>query len=376
NALLIQNLKKNINKLLSTIAIGNNFVNAAATSIATALALYLVGSKGTFIATVIMTIAIILFGEILPKTMASYYPFQIAQISAPALHIIKTILYPLVWLFTKFSSAITFLFSITSHSAQNKITEDELKTLIDVGDKEGILEAGEKEMLGKIFKFSDLRTRDLQKHRSLVKSLPITATYDQTVTFISQFGFSRIPVYEHVPTNIVGLVHFKDILFYSGLTNEFSLELIMNSVLFVPETKPALDLLYFLKKNKQHFAVVVDEHGSNSGIVTMDDILKRIFGRITDEYNTRLIPAEDRISVISPREFVFPGDILLSDLNAFFSLSLESEDCITVGGWLIEQFGYLPEASEILRYKGLLLIVEDQSNLRIQSIRMIVTKDR
>jgi putative hemolysin len=376
NVKYISKLKKNINELLSTVAIGTNFVMAASSSIATAFAISLLGRNGTGIATSIMAILIILFGEILPKTIAAYFPLKVAQLTAPALHFLEFLFYPLVWFFTKLTGCITFLLNKIWLTESQQITEDELKTLIEVGDKEGILEHGEKEMLGKIFEFSDLRAKNLQKHRSLIKSLDINATYNESVAFISNCGFSRIPVYKEKTSNIVGLIHFKDILFFTGNKEMFSLEKIMHPILFVPETKPALDLLYFFKTQRQHFAVVVDEHGSISGIVTMDDILKAVFGRVTDEYNTHLIPAEDRITVVSPREFRIPGDILLSDLNGFFSLKLNSENCNTIGGWLIEQFGYLPDVSETLHYNGILFRVEDQSQRRIQDISMIFAKDK
>jgi len=376
NAKYISKLKKNMDEFLSTVAIGNNFVMAAASSIATAFAISVIGSNGTGIATTIMTILIILFGEIIPKTIAAYLPLTVAKSTAFILYILEVCLFPLVWFFTKISSCITFLFGKIWHSESQQITEEELKTLIDVSDKEGIIQHSEKEMISKIFEFSDLRAKDLQKHRTLVKSLSIKATYDEAVQFISRCGYSRIPVYSEKLSNIVGLIHFKDILFYTGKKELFSLEKIMHPILFVPETKSALDLLYFFKTKRQHFAVVVDEHGSNSGIVTMDDILKAVFGRVTDEYNTRNVPAEDRITVVSPREFRIPGDILISDLNTFFSLSLHSDDCNTLGGWLIEQFGYLPDASEMLHYKGIIFRVEDQSQRRIQSVSMVFAKDK
>ncbi len=367
-------LKSNMDNLLTTILIGNNFVNNLASSLATALAISLVGQNGTGIATLVMTILILIFGEILPKTIASYKPEKIAIKVASCLLFLQKILHPLVWLFSKITKSINKAINMIWKSNDSIITEEELKTLIDVGDKEGTLEKGEKEMLYKIFEFSDLRVRDIQRHRSHVMAVSENATYKETLQMISDSGYSRLPVFKDDIDSVVGLIHYKDVLFYTGLEKDFSITDILRPVLFVPETLSALDLLYQFKAEKRNLAIVVNEHGSHSGMVTMDDILRAVFGRITDEYNTKTLPAEERIKAISPTEFIFPGDLLLSDINAIFHLQLQSEEFDTIGGWLLEQFGYLPATTEMLKKGTLLFTIEEQVNRRIQSIRLQFTK--
>lgn len=373
---LIAQLKENMASLLTTILIGNNFVNSLASSLATALAITIIGESGTGIATIIMTVIIIIFGEILPKTIAAYRSEEIAGTFAAILNLLQKILFPFVWIFTKFIHFVTWLSGKFCHTNTTQITEDELKTLFDLGSQEGTLELGEKDMLHKIFEFSDLRARDVQRPRALVKMIDCTANYEQTVAILSEFGYSRLPVYDGSPENIIGMIHFKDILFYTGNKKQFSLKQLVHEVLFVPETKPAVGILHLFKTEKQNFAVIIGEHGSTSGIVTMDDLLKAVFGRITDEYNTKTRPADERITIVSPTEFIIPGDIEIADINSIFGMHLISEDSDTIAGWLLEQFGHLPEETERLRREGVLYTVEKQSHRRIQSIRMKYVKGK
>ena len=240
------------------------------------------------------------------------------------------------------------------------VTEEELKTLFDVGDEEGTLESGEKEMLYKIFEFTDLRVRDILKHRAFVKAVDEKATYEETLSVFIESGYSRLPVYKD----------YKDVLYFSGDKKDFSPGKIVRKALFVPETALVVNLLMRFKKGKHTFAVVVDEHGSLEGIVTADDVLKAVFGRITDEYNSKVVSPEEKIRVNSNGEILLPGDIKLTDANRIFNTDFESEEFETLGGWLLEKFGYLPERGEKLKMGSITFTVEDQGSRRIQSIRM------
>lgn len=374
-AALIARLKKDLPAVLTAILIGNNFVNASASSIAAALAVNLLGTKGSAAAAAGMTFIIIVFGEIIPKTAASSKSAETASRFAEFLRILRSIFSPLITVFLKTADAFTFVLSKIWDSPSRQITEDELKTLFDVGSLEGTLQSGEKEMLHRIFEFTDLRLRDILRPRALIKTVNTSASYEEAVRAVAESGYSRLPVCGGSFDDIRGLIHFKDILFYTGKKESFSLPDIMHRVLFVPDAQTALSLLHIFKTEKQNFAVVVDEHGSNRGIVTMDDILKAVFGRITDEYNSRDKAAEERITLISPSEFIIPGDILLTDINNIFGLNLVSKEFDTIGGRLLEEFGYLPETSERIRIGSLLFTVEEQSRRRIQRIRMQYAKE-
>lgn len=367
-AKLVNLLKNKMDSVLTIILIGNNFVNTLASATATALAISLYGEKGAGIAAAVMTIAIILFGEILPKTIAYRKPVEIACLTAPLLYVFRIIMKPFERLFSHLQKLINKTEKAIWKTSLPLITEDELKTLIDLGDSEGTLESGEKEMLHNIFEFSDLKVRDIMKHRSLIRGIPANADYEAVISAFKSSGYSRLTVHEENLDNIIGIIHFKDVLFNKAKL--FNLKNIIRPVPFVPETKSVVSLLALFKKEKQNFAIVVDEHGSNHGIITMNDILKAVFGRITDEYSLIDVPAEERIKILSPNQFLIPGDLYLNEVNQIFTLQLQSEDFDTFGGWLLEQFGYLPTSGESIQKNKLIFTVEELSQRRIRSIRL------
>lgn len=376
-AKLIEQLKAQMDRLLSTVLIGTNFVNTLATSLATALAIGLAGQDGVAIATGIMTVIIVIFGETLPKTIAAWKPVEKAQRAAVPLLFLEKALKPVVAVFSFITDGLARTAGLLWKNTGPEITEEELRTLIDVGNEEGTLEGNEKELLNKIFEFNDMRVRDICRHRSLVKTIREDADFEETRQAFISSGFSRLPVLSTESENdesgsrtIAGLVHYKSVLFWSGSRASFSAKSVMRPVLFIPETVPVETLLKRFRTTHQSFAVVVDEHGSNAGIVTMVDIMRAVFGRMTDEYTENQRPAEQRIRVTGKSEFLIPGDMLLADVNTNFAMNLESEECDTIGGWLLEQFGYLPENGEKLKVGNHWFIVEEQASRRIQNIRM------
>lgn len=367
---LAANLKQNQGRLLTTILIGTNVVVNLSSSVAAALAISIAGQSAVGIATVAVSLVIILFGEILPKNTASFMPEKTARNAALPLYVVQKVLFPLVWTFEKINSGIEKLVNVLWHDDAPTVTEEELKTLIDVGNEEGTLETDEKDMLYKIFEFTDLRVRDIQKHRSLVTALDENAGWKETVTAITASGYSRIPVYKETAENIVGLVHYKDVLYYRGNKETFTASDIMRGIMYVPETVLVETLLKQFRSERRNFAVVMSEHGSVSGIVTMDDILQAVFGRITDEYNQTGNDSVDRVRVVGKREFVIPGDMLIEDFNQYFKQKLSSEEYDTMGGWLLDVMGYLPEAGEKAIQGNILYLAESVHQRRIQSIRI------
>lgn len=381
-AKLIGQLKAQMDKLLSTVLIGTNFINTLATSLATALAIDLAGQDGVAIATGIMTVIIVIFGETLPKTMAAWKPVEKAQGSAATLLFLEKILTPVIAVFTFITDGLAHAAERLWQSDEPEITEDELRALFEVGDEEGTLEENEKELLNKIIEFNDMRVRDICRHRSLVKTINEDAGFEETRQAFISSGFSRLPVLnsasgseETGSKSITGLVHYKSVLFWSGSRATFKAKNVMRPVLFIPETVPVETLLKRFRTTRQSFAVVVDEHGSNAGIVTMVDIMRAVFGHMTDEYTEHHVQPEQRIRMTGKSEFLIPGDMLITDINTSFALNLQSEECDTIGGWLLEQFGYLPETGEKLKVGNRWFIVEEQSARRIQNIRIRYDKD-
>ncbi len=372
NAKLISKLRGDMDSLISTVLIGTNFVTTLASSIATAFSTKIFGSNYVSYSTAIISILVIMFMEIIPKTYASYKTEKTAVRNAKVIWIIKKFLFPVVWIFSQITKFVELLENLLIHNQNALITEDEFKTLLDVGEKEGTLEVDERKMLDRIFEFSDLTVHEIMSHRSLVKYLNVNSSFDDAINFFKQTNYSRIPVYEGSPENIVGVLHYKSIIFASkpvAASKDF-IKICMQPVLFVPETFSAIDLLQKFKTEKDNFAVAVNEYGSMAGIVTMDDILREVFGRITDEYGSSEIPPEQKVTVIKPNEFLVPGDMKLDDVNEVLKLNLDSENFETIGGWLLEKFDELPSIGAVYKDKNVVYIVDDQSSRRIQSIRI------
>ena len=371
NAKLIERLKKSQDLLLTTILVGSNLVNNLASALTTAIIIAICGDSGIGIATLIMTVLIIIFCEIIPKTAALLQKQKTAQIFAPVLFVFEILFFPVSIVFAGISKGISFLSSVIWKNKPPIVTEEELKTLIHLGSQEGILERNESRMLDKIFEFTDLHVYNVMTDRSFVKALPVDSSFDDTLTMFKNTGFSRIPVYEDDMDSIIGFVDYRELLFYKKDKKDFSLKEMVQNILFVPKTNSALSLLKKMTKTNSNIAVAVDEQGCNSGIVTRNDLTAAVFGHLSDEYaGDNDIPIEDQIDFISPHEFRIPGDMPLTDINDIFNLHLESEYYQTVAGWMLEKLGELPPVGTLVRTEKALFIVEAQYRRRIQVVRL------
>ena len=226
-------------------------------------------------------------------------------------------------------------------------------------------------MLYRIFEFTDLHIHDIMRHRSRVQFVPIDAPYSEVIKIFADTGYSRLPVCDGDFSNVVGMLYYKNVLLTTrNRESKTFVKRSMRDALFVPETLTALELLQKFKSEQVNFAVAVDETGSNVGIVTMDDILRAVFGGMVVEHPTKeLLPAK-RIQDLSPTEFIIPGDLRLTDVNELLHMDLDSEEYDTLGGWLMEQFDALPETGEVIKVDEVVYKVELQSQRRIQSVRI------
>lgn len=374
NAKTVAKLRENMDELLTVVLIGINFMNTLGSAIATALVVSLVGNSGVGIATVCFTFFSVIFGEIIPKTVAGRYTEETVCKNSVPLLVLEKVFFPVVLIFSAISKGTASLAKNLLKDDSPLVTEEELKTLIDVGAQEGTLEASEKTMLDKIFRFNDLTVHDIMKHRSLVKSVSVDDSREKIVQTFVATGLSMLPVYEGSKESIVGVIHYKSVLFASEKNNEKNYaSSVMKNVLFVPETFTALELLAKFKKEHTEFAVALNEQGFWAGVATIDDIQRVIFGRMTDDDKSK-IPAEERIKLVSANEFIVPGDLKLEDLNSILKLNLESDEYMTIGGWLLEKIGYLPSTGEIFSWENCLFFIEDQSQRRIQQVRIKFVK--
>lgn len=375
NSKKIYKLRNNLDALISTVLIGTNLVTTSLSSLSTAFSLKIFGDKYVTYGTAVTSILIIIFSEIVPKTLAAVKSKSFAQNTATPILIIQKIFFPVVWIFNQLSNFLNFIERKIFKTKTPIITEDELKTLVDVGEHEGTLESDEKFMLDRIFEFSDLQTKDIMRHRSFIKFVGSDFSYEQTLDAFAESGYSRLPVIEgDVGTSekIIGVLHYKSVLFAIPEIRKSQdfVKICMSRCLFVPDSMSAVDLLRMFKKEKENFAMVVNEYGSTDGIVTMDDILRAVFGRITDEYGETDIAPEKRITVVNSREFLVPGDMKLDDVNDVLNLNLDSENYNTLGGWLLENFGHLPSTGEVYKCSQNIFTVEDQAARRIVSVRI------
>lgn len=372
NALNVYKIKSKLDLLISTVLIGTNFVNTLNSAVVTAFALKVFGAEYVSSAASVVLVLIIVFAEIVPKTYANEHQKRTAQLAAIPILFLQKIFFPVIWIFFQFTKGIDFVEKKLIKASRPVVTEEELKTLIYVGEKEGTLECDERKMLERIFEFSDLTVRNIMRHRSLVRYINCTETFETVIAAFEESGYSRLPVYENDSENIIGVLHFKSVLFADRTVSQSKdfIKLCMQPVLFVPETLSAEELLKKFKEKNDKFAVAVNEYGGMSGIVTLDNILHEVFGRMTDEHGTMEVSPEERITLVSVNEFLVPGDMRLDDLNNVLYLKLSSEHYDTLGGWLLEKFDELPETGSVYKDGRILFIVEDQSARRIQTVRI------
>ena len=368
----VAKLKANMPRLLTTVLIGTNFLNALISALATAFVVKVWGGGGVGLPTLLTAFVITTFGQIIPKTIAGRDPEKKCLSSARRLLLLEYLFFPVVFLFERLSHVAVWLVEKIIKPREHLITEEELKTLIDVGENEGTIEKNESRMLNKIIKFNDLSATDIMKHRSFVSMVSSDATYDEVVKEFLESGFSTLTVYKGQAENVVGIIHYKKILFSGEQTDTGAgfAGRMMDDVLFVPGTFSALELLQKLRDDENRFAVVLNEQGQTAGIVTIEDIIRVVFGRMTDENSSDNIPAEEKIKLVNSNTFLVPGDLKLDEVNSILHLNLESEEMNTLGGWVLEQIGYLPGSGMVLVKNRILFTVEEVSQRRIVSVRI------
>lgn len=372
NARLVQKLKNNMDSLLTTVLVGTNFLNSLASAIATALAISILGSKGSTIAPFVIAFFLTTFGTIVPKTASGLYPDKFACAESVPLAILEKIFFPIVWIFERVSHFAVWIVEKIIKPKDAILSEEELQTLIEVGSQEGTIQKDEHTLLNKIIKFNNLQVNDIMKHRSFVSMISTEADYNEVTEEFLKSGFSTITVYSENKENVVGVLNYKKLLFstenvdktagYAGRN--------MDNVVFIPGTMDVLELLQKFRQSEHKFAVVLDEQGQTDGIITMEDITNVVFGRMTDENTYDDTAPEDKIKLVSSDTFVIPGDMKIEDANTILGLKLESEEMNTVGGWLLEQFGYLPSSGTVIIKDKVIFTAEDVAQRRITSVRI------
>lgn len=354
-------------KLLSTILIGNNVVNLSASSLATTLTMRLFGNAAVSISTGIITLLVLIFGEITPKTLASVHGERLALAYAKPIYILMTVMTPVIFLMNHISGGVLRLLGTDPHAKSSTITEHELRTLVNVGHEEGVIKTEERQMINNVFDFDDSRAEDIMVPRIDVTFADINSTYEDLIRLFREDKHTRFPVYEDSTDNIVGIANIKDLLLCDKA--DFSLRKILREPYFTYEYKKTSELLMEMKENSVSFAIVLDEYGATSGIITLENLVEEIVGDIHDEYEDQ--EEEELKEIIPQREYVAVGSARLDDLNEALHLDLSSEDYDSVGGYIIEQLDRFPEEGEtVVTESGVQLTADKVERTRVASVRI------
>jgi CBS domain containing-hemolysin-like protein len=364
-AKLIEKLTEDPNKLLGSILVGNNVVNIGASALATSVAVKAFGESGVGIATAIMTILVLIFGEITPKSIAKQRSEGVSLKVSGIVNIIVKILRPFVAIFTFISSTVLKLFGGDLNKDQPFITQEELKTMVDVGEEEGVLEEEEKEMIFNVFEFGDIQVKDVMVQRVDIVALGLDSNYDDVIDIIKEEQFSRIPVYNESIDDIIGIMYVKDLILLNNKDN-FKVQDCIREAYYTFEFKKVTELFKEMKKSRNHMAVVLDEYGGTVGIVTIEDLLEEIVGEIEDEYDE----LEEEIEVVKEDEYIVDGRIRLDDLSDLIGVKMESEEFDSIGGFVIGQLGRIPEPKEEVSYENMRFVVEEIDKNRIKKVRI------
>ena len=358
---------ENPGKLLSAILIGNNIVNLSASSLTTALVIDIWGDKIVGVATGVLTLLILVFGEITPKTLATLYSEQLSMAYATIIYWLMVVATPFIFIMNRLSMGVLFLLRVDPKKKQESITEDELRTIVEVSHEEGVIESEEKKMINNVFDFGDARAKDVMVPRIDMVLIDVNASYDELLELFRQERYTRIPVYEETTDNVIGIINVKDLLLIENKEG-FSIRDYLRQPLYTYEYKKIAELMVEMRETvTNNIVIVLDEYGATAGLITLEDMLEEIVGDIRDEYDE---DEEEELVQVTEGEYLVDGSMKLDDLNDDLDLKLESEDYDSIGGLVIGLLDHLPEEGEEVNCDGIRLVVDHVDKNRIDKIRL------
>ena len=367
-AIMLAKVTENPGKMLSTILVGNNIVNLSASAIMTTLAMQTFGSKAVGAATGILTLIILVFGEITPKTVSTLNAEKIALAYANVIYWLVILMTPVIFLINQLSMGVLFLLRIDPKKKQDSITEDELRTIVKVSHEEGVIEMEEKKMINNVFDFGDSLAKDIMIPRIDMVMVDADITYEDLLEVFREERFTRVPVYEKSTDNVIGIINMKDLLLFDQ-NGDFLVRDFLRQPLYTYEFKKTAELMMEMRKTFNNIVIVLDEYGATAGLITLEDMLEEIVGEIRDEYDE---DEEDEVREVAPGEYIVEGAMKLDDLNDMLDLNLESEDYDSIGGLIIGQLEHLPEQGEEVLYENLRLIVDQVDKNRIDKVHFYI----
>lgn len=366
-AKLVEKLSEDPSKLLGAILIGNNIVNIGASSLATSIAVKAMGESGVGLVTIVMTILVLIFGEITPKSIAKQRSEVVALKVSKPINIVVKVFRPFIAIFTAISSIFIKLLGGDPKATEPFITEEELKTMVGVSEEEGVLEDVEKEMIFNVFEFADAQVKDVMVQRVDVVAVDNNFTYDEVINIIRAEQFSRIPVYNQNIDDVIGILNVKDLIIASQSKEEFKVSDYMREPYYTFEFKKITELFKEMKKTRNHMAVVLDEYGGNVGIVTIEDLIEEVVGEIEDEYDDE---KDNDIIVVKEDEYIVDGSARLDHIGDLIGVIMESEEFDSIGGLVIDELGRFPEQNEEVKVNSVRFVVEEIDKNRIKKVRI------
>ena len=373
-AKLVLDLLENFDSLLSTILIGNNIVNIACASVATLLFVRLLGEEqGPSVATIVITIVVLIFGEVTPKSIAKENPEKFAMFAAPFLNVLMIILTPFNFLFIQWKKLISKVFHTENDYS---ITEEELLTIVEEAEQEGRIDEQESSLIRSAIEFSEQEAIDILTPRIDIVGVPHDATKEEIAQVFEETNYSRLPVYKESIDHIIGILYQKD--FYNLDDEETSFEHIIRPALFITESKKIGELLQELQNKKSHIAIVLDEYGGTTGIVTLEDILEELVGEIWDEHDEVI----NEIEKISDTEYIVHGSTNLEDLFEVLDMGMkineevEEMEVVTVSGWVMEEvLERIPSKGDVGTWQNLKVTVLEMDENRVEKIKLVINEE-
>ncbi|MGI6732357.1 MAG: HlyC/CorC family transporter [Anaerovoracaceae bacterium] len=368
----VNKLLSNPSKLLSTILIGNNAVNIGASALATSISIDIFGNHGVGIATGVMTLLVLIFSEITPKSLAAQNADKVSVRLSSLVRLVTIFLGPVSFVLTKLTNFLVRIFGGEVDENQPFITQEELKTIVDVSHKEGVLEGEEKEMINNVFEFGDSLVNEVMTPRTEMIAIDVDMSYEEIRDIFNKEQYSRIPVYEKTIDNIIGILYLKDLIFsQSEEDTPFDLRKYIRQPSFTYEFKPTKDLFRKMRADRVHMAIVLDEYGGTEGLVTIEDLIEEIVGDIEDEYDKEIKGME----IIKEGEFLVNGNVAIEEINHLIGTHLESEDYDTIAGFVIGIIDRIPEPGEAIEYENIKFIIESFDKNKIEKIRIFKSKN-
>lgn len=366
NSSLVRNLTENIGKVLTTILIGNNIVNIVTTTVATIFFTDLLGPSGAVVSTIVLTLTILIFGEVTPKNIATSSSEKVALMVSKPIKFFDFILKPMSFFLQAITNLLTKIIIGENKQKDEIVTEEDLKTIVDVSEEQGVINYQESEIINNVFEFGDSDVEDIMTARTNMEAIGVDMEDRNLKDFLKNCKHSRIPVYGKSIDNIIGILHMKDIVAFIADDKELDIEKMVRPAFYVYDNMHIFDLFKSMRGENVSLAIVIDEYGGTSGIVTIEDIVEELVGEIEDEYDTHL----ESILKINDKEFLVNPSIHINDFNDYFDTDLEQIKNDSIGGFLIDKLARIPKLGDTIEIEGIRISVAQINRYKLEMLKV------